>query len=274
MGLNPGSARAWHTSSSFPMWGQSRSQMKPVLPPGSRLWETVAPAPTPSSQPESRPPLGASLLGGQGPEAGPGPSTQPDSGRCSLKVYSIKTTEKTVSGASSKWEGQPFWEENILGPCGAESVKNPASGTWLVVTSVSEDVCGPVAPWNSSSSFSLGFQAWGPGGVSHRSLPPGQGFRPQAARSSLHPPTSRCCCCRPSSHQGDGVGGAGCQAAHVLPALHEEVPAQREGLRPGWRLPLHRPFWNQGLTPGIRPSELTHKTAVLGLSDHQEISDL
>ena len=116
-----------------------------------------------------------------------------------------------------------------------------------MVTSVAEDVGRLVAPWDSPTSFLwVSRQSAGPrvrGGLPTR--PPGQDLGPPTAWSSLSPLTRHC---RRGSHQGDREGGAGRKAAHVLPALNEEVPGQREGLRPG-----------QDLTPGARPSHLFTK---------------
>lgn len=118
---------------------------------------------------------------------------------------------------------------------------------------MAEDVGRLVVPWDSPPSFllvsrcSVGVrcrvQGHGLGVVSQHVLQ-GRILGP-TAWSSLSPPTRHC---RRGSHQGDGEGGTGRKAAHVLPALNEEVPGQREGLRPG-----------QDLTPGARPSHLFTK---------------
>lgn len=95
----------------------------------------------------------------------------------------------------------------------------------------SEDTGRPVARGRAGRTLLPRFlTASRPGTGARAPLPAGQAFHHRPALPSLAggPPW------RPHSHQGDGVGGAGCQAAHVLPTLDEEVPGRTERARPGW----------------------------------------
>lgn len=164
----------------------------------------------------------------------------------------LKTTEE--SGASPQCEMQPFWEERIFlvhkGLISEKPCVRHAAGGDLCSRRRGQACCS----MGFTSQFFLGFQAWHGGEVQSAgpqvrgglpTCPPGQDLGPPTAWSSLSPLTRHC---RWGSHQGDREGGTGRKAAHVLPALDEEVPGQREGLSPG-----------QDLTPGARPSHLFTK---------------